>query len=85
MGAAVGALAFGGVGAVVGGLSGSSTSNEKVGLATIDIITSLPDCPYLSVKVFQAAPTDKNGFVYKQLTSDLMPWYGRLKAIIETQ
>lgn len=84
IGATVGAIAFGAAGAIIGGLSGSSTSRKQVGKAAITLITRLHDCPYLHVKVFNSTPVDRNGFVYTQLTKDMMPWYGRLKAIIET-
>lgn len=85
LGAAVGAAALGGVGAIIGGLSGSSTSKERISKATINIITSLPEFPYIQVKVFHEQPVDRSGFIYSQLTAELMPWYGRLKAILETR
>ncbi|WP_275790564.1 hypothetical protein [Pararhizobium gei] len=84
LGAALGAATFGGVGAVIGGLSGSSQNQQTVSLSTINLVTADRDNPYVTVKVFESAPTPKDGIVYKQLSKDLMPWYGRLKAIIET-
>lgn len=82
-GAAIGAAAFGGVGAIVGGLSGSSTTKEKVSTITINLITKDISTPYVEILAFQQQPTEKGSFVYSQLTKDIMPWYGRLRAVLE--
>jgi hypothetical protein len=84
-GAAIGAIALGGVGAVIGGLSSGKTNLEKSNKASINIITNSHEYPYLQVKVYEGPPLDKTGFTYTQLTKDMMPWYGRIKAIIESQ
>ncbi len=83
-GAAIGAVAFGGIGAIVGGLSGSSTSTQKVSKITINLITKDTSFPLVEIVAFHEQAIDKGGFVYTQLTKDIMPWYGRLRAILET-
>lgn len=84
VGAAVGAAAFGGVGAIIGGLSGSSTSREKVSRVTINLLTNDPDAPFIEIKAFDNQPVPKSGFIYRQTMSDITPWFGRLKAIVES-
>ena len=85
LGAAVGATAFGGVGAIVGGLSGTSHSTAMVKRASINIITDLPDTPFLQIKVYDGQEIKKDGFLYKQIVSQIMPWFARLKAIVENR
>ena len=84
-GMAVGGVLMGGVGAVVGGLSASSSSRQKVGRVSINVITDRQEAPFIELKVFHDKEIDKGGFIYNQHTTELMPWYGRLKAIVETQ
>jgi hypothetical protein len=85
LGAAVGGALAGGVGAIIGGLSGASASRQKVSKVSLHVITDSPDAPFFELKVFHDAEIEKGGFVYNQLTAELMPWYGRLKAILESQ
>lgn len=84
LGAAVGAIALGPVGALIGGLSGSKTSRQKISKASINLITKDIDMPFAELKIYQGQPIDKGGFIYNQSTKDTMEWYGRLRAIIET-
>ena len=83
-GAAIGAIALGGVGAIIGGLSASSTTKQKVSKVTINIITSSRDCPFFEIKVYSDQAVEKGGLVYNHVTKDLMPWYGRLRAVMES-
>ncbi|GLR55129.1 hypothetical protein KYK30_31755 [Shinella yambaruensis] len=82
-GAAIGAIAFGGIGAIVGGLSGSSTSTQKVSKITINLMTKDTSLPFVEIVAFHEQAIDKGGFIYTQLTKDIMPWYGRLRAVLE--
>lgn len=84
LGAAVGGALAGSVGAIIGGLSGASSSRQKVSKISLNIITDSPDTPFLELKVFHDVEIEKGGFVYNQFIAELMPWYGRLKAILET-
>lgn len=83
LGAAIGAAAFGAVGGIVGGLSGTSRNTNKISKTSINIITKDRDLPFVEIRVFDSVPTDKSSFTYKQFTKGMMPWYARLKAIIE--
>lgn len=70
VGAAVGALAFGGVGAVVGGLSGSSRSTGTVRRISLKVIVDDAQHPFFDVTFFQSADQKKGdaptGIVVKQ-------------------
>ncbi|MBY6113307.1 hypothetical protein KUW09_04790 [Mameliella alba] len=52
VGAAVGAVAFGGLGALIGGLSGSSTEQDRVRRITLRIKVDDPDHPVHDITVF---------------------------------
>ena len=82
-GAAIGAVTFGAVGGIIGGLSGASRSTNNVSKNSIHIFTRDIDVPFVEIRVFEGVPVDKSNFTYKLYTENMMPWYGRLKAIIE--
>jgi hypothetical protein len=59
IGAATGALAFGGVGAIIGGLSGSSTSSSGIKRLSIQITVDDPDKPIHEITFYET--TRKKG------------------------
>lgn len=59
MGATLGVVAFGGVGAVIGGLSGSSTSRATVRRISLRLIIDDPNFPFHDITFFDTE--DKNG------------------------
>lgn len=80
VGVAVGALAFGPVGALVGGLSGSKKTKETVSKLSINVITKNRGTPLIEIRVFESSlPTEKRLVDYQSM----MPWYARLRALIE--
>jgi hypothetical protein len=85
VGMAVGGTLLGGAGALIGGLSGSATSRQMIRKVSLHVITDSPSVPFIELRIFHDQAVQKGGFIYNQMTSDLMPWYGRLKAILETQ
>lgn len=59
MGAAIGAAALGGVGAVIGGLSGSSSTQERIRSATLIIKVDDRDNPIHRIEFFRALDQKK--------------------------
>lgn len=82
-GAAVGALALGGVGALIGGLSAGRTSKTKVSKLALRIFTDSPQVPVIEACAYQGLEVDRAGIVYRQAEAELLPWFGRLRAIVE--
>ena len=66
VGVAVGALALGGVGAVIGGLSGSSTATERVRRISLAVYVDDPNMPIHKITFFNYAQ-DKKGVKVESL------------------
>jgi hypothetical protein len=65
-GTAIGAIALGGVCALIGGLSSSTSSKTKVNKVSINIISKDRENPFSEIRVYEGSDIDKNGIVYKQ-------------------
>jgi len=76
-GALVGGLIFGGVGAVVGALSGTKTTRGKVSRVDLQIVINDPQSPVFTVN-FQNTEVAQNSSVHKAALSNAREWMGRI-------
>lgn len=81
-GALMGGLAFGGAGAIIGGLSGKTRTSgkvKKVGLrlAVNDTQNPLHDVNFLNLE------TKKDGFLYKQAMEQARHWHALIEILIK--
>jgi hypothetical protein len=87
VGVAVGALALGGLGAVIGGLSGSKRSESKV--KTIELVITVDDVgsPFRKVPFLNAAgaPVKSTSLEYKTAHETAREWQARLALAIKAQ
>lgn len=81
-GAIVGGLMLGGVGAVIGGLSGRKTNTEMVNRITLRIIVNDPGNPIYDV-CFLSRETNKNSIAYKSAIQTAQEWQARLEVMIK--
>ena len=82
-GALIGGLALGGVGAIIGGLSGKTKSTEKVKridlrIAINDTQSPLHDLNFMDIEV------KKDGAVYKSAIEQARHWHGLIAVLIKT-
>ena len=81
-GALIGGLALGGVGAIIGGLSGKTRTSGKVKkvslrLAVNDTKNPLHDVNFLNIE------TKKDGFLYKDAMLQARHWHGLIEVLIK--
>lgn len=81
-GAIVGGLILGGVGAVIGGLSGRKINAEKVTKITLRIIVNDPENPIYDI-CFLSLETNKNSTTYKLAIENAQEWQARLDVMIK--
>lgn len=82
LGAVVGSLAFGGVGAIVGGLSGSKKTVDKVSRIDLRVVVNDMQAPIHDVS-FLNAETKKGGEVHKLVSQQARFWAGLFDVIIK--
>ena len=85
-GAAIGAAAFGGVGAIIGGLSGSSRTKQKV--SSIDLKISVEHDAVFGFKVnffsaIQKSGENPDGILVKTGADEAEKWYTILQQVIK--
>ena len=81
-GVLIGGLAFGGVGAIIGGLSGKTQTSGEVKkvdlrLTVNDTKNPLHDINFLGLK------TKKDGFLYKRAIQQARHWHGLIEVLIK--
>jgi hypothetical protein len=80
-GALLGGLAFGGVGAVIGSLSGSSTSTEQIFDIRLHVTLDRLDGNIYDIK-FHSGRTKKGSLQYTQLIQEAQKWQGLMDVLI---
>ncbi|MBT5378974.1 MAG: SHOCT domain-containing protein [Opitutae bacterium] len=86
VGAAVGGALLGGVGAVIGGLSGSSTTSDRVYTVTLRVVTDdfhQPNFDIVMLDFSGSNGVEKNGILYKQAMEMASAWHSRLITILK--
>lgn len=81
-GVLIGSLALGGVGAILGGLSGKTQTSEKINkidlrLTINDTQSPLHDVSFLNVE------TKKDGLIYQQAMQQARHWHGLIEVLIK--
>lgn len=85
IGAAAGAVLLGPVGLLLGGLTGSKRSIEKVDRLSLKIFTNNLVQPVHEIVFFAAPGSDPNSFLVKQASQNLDAWHGRFQTILHNQ
>lgn len=80
-GAVVGGLLLGGVGAVVGGLSGKKKTETKVRMISLKVIINDTASP-VHIISFLDGETKKTGFVYSIAMQQATHWHALLSAVV---
>jgi hypothetical protein len=81
-GALIGGLALGGVGAIIGGLSGNKTSSDKVNRIDLRITVNRTGSPVHDIN-FMNVEGKKNGIIYKTAMKQTRHWHGLLGVLIK--
>jgi len=81
-GALVGGLALGGVGAIIGGLSGKTSSETKVNKVALHIIINDVQQPTFDLD-FISIEMQKDSYFYKDAIHKAEHWYGLLSVLIK--
>lgn len=81
-GALLGGLALGGVGAVIGGLSGKTSSEEEVEALELRLIVNEISSPIFDLH-FQSYKTKKTDPMYRSKLETARQWHAILKVVIE--
>lgn len=81
-GALVGGVVLGGVGAIIGGLSGAKTSSEMVSKIELRIIVNNTEKPIHDLKLLQTE-TKKNSSSYDEALAKVRHWHGILEVAIK--
>lgn len=81
-GAAVGGVLLGPVGILLGGLTGSKRTEEKVKNLSLRIFTSNVANPVFNIVFYESPGADPNDTLVKDAASQLGAWDGRLRAIM---
>ncbi|WJE15278.1 SHOCT domain-containing protein [Halobacillus sp. ACCC02827] len=81
-GVAIGGLLAGGAGAVIGGLSGKTTSSEKVRSIQLNIVINNTENPFHSFEFLKVTEAKKQDIQYKAALDMAMHWQSLLKVII---
>lgn len=82
-GALIGGLALGGVGAIIGGLSGKTKSSEKVKRVDLRITVNDTKSPLHDLN-FMDIEGKKDGIVYKAAMEQARHWHGLIAVLIKT-
>jgi len=82
LGGAVGGLLLGPAGLLVGALSGSKTSVERVSKISIKILISNIDNPSFEIIFYSGPPIKSESFSHNTVISEADEWIARLNAII---
>lgn len=88
-GALIGGIMFGGVGAVIGGLSGSKRSADEVRNIDLRLIVRdsqqpVHDVKFLDGKILIDGKTNKRSNKYKESLSQARHWHGLIEVLIRT-
>lgn len=81
-GALIGGVALGGVGAIIGGLSGSKQTSDKVRKIDLRLTVNNTTNPIHDVN-FLNLPTKKNSILYKQAIQNARHWQGLIEVLIK--
>ena len=81
-GALIGGLALGGVGAIIGGLSGKTRSSEKVKRVDLRITVNSTKSPLHDIN-FMDIEGKKDGIVYKSAMDQARHWHGLIAVLIK--
>jgi len=82
-GALIGGLALGGVGAIIGGLSGSAKSTEKISkLALMVTINDVRNPVHYVVLLDDGIAHEKSSHAYKNAMGEAQKWHGKIKVLI---
>lgn len=83
-GALIGGLALGGVGAIIGGLSGSTKSAEKISkLALLITINDIANPVHYVMFIHEESLSHKkSGTVYKNAMGQAQEWHGKIQVLI---
>lgn len=83
-GAAVGSMVAGGVGAIIGGLSGNKVSRDSVLSMTLEIVVNDLSNPLHEIKfLYSPTPIKKDTVFYKQIHSDINKWHKTITVIMK--
>ena len=80
-GALVGGIALGGVGAIIGGLSGKTTSTQKPKRVDLRVTVNRTDSPIHDVN-FMDIETSKDGIIYTVAMQQARHWHGLISVLI---
>lgn len=81
-GAVVGGTLLGGVGVIVGGLSGARKARTKVRRIDLRLTVNDSRSPLHDVPLLRA-PCKKDGFVYRSAMDKARHWHGAMKVLLE--
>jgi hypothetical protein len=82
--AMAGGVLFGGIGAVVGGLTGEKIANEKIYKATLSIVFDDLDYPIREVNFLNSNMlVDRNSELYRIVFDELNRWHKTISVIIK--
>lgn len=81
-GALIGGLALGGVGAIIGGLSGKTRSSEKVKRVDLRITVNDTKSPLHDIN-FMDIEGKKDGIIYKSAMDEARHWHGLIAVLIK--
>lgn len=81
-GAAVGALLLGPVGLLLGGLTGSKRSSEKINKLSLKIFTTDIVNPVHEIVFFNGPPSKPDGVLVTMASNELDAWHGRFQTIM---
>jgi hypothetical protein len=82
-GAIVGGVLLGGVGAIIGGLSGKKKANDKVKEIKLLITVNDMQSPVYEVYFLKTTPTKKGSLIYKQAINSANEWHGLISVIVK--
>lgn len=88
IGAAVGGVLLGGAGAIIGGLSGSTTSSDRVKKVILRVVTDDIQRPNFDMVFLDVSATNKKGIEksdpkYKEAIENAAAWHSRLTTILK--
>jgi len=87
LGAAVGGALLGGIGVVVGGLSGTSTSSDRVRMVILRVITDNFHNPNFDIVLLDWSHSqkgmEKSNIMYKEAIKTASAWHSRLITILK--
>lgn len=81
-GAAVGAVLFGPVGLLLGGLTGSRRTEEKVSKLAVKVYTNKADRPVRELVFYKGLPMPADQITNTVAARKMEEWYARLRAIV---